>query len=129
MRLILIIAIIVSTGTCLLEPNHSLAQPRSYGVFRGRIVDTNGNIIRGASVTIEGTNYTRAVKPNPAGHFGIELPVGVYQITIKKAGFATYQLTNVDIRAGGYASHVFQLERPNRQSAIPCVRSLGLSDA
>ena len=129
MRLILIIAIIVSMGMCLLEPNHSLAQPRSYGVFRGRIVDANGNIIRGASVAIESANYTRAVKPNPAGHFGIELPVGVYKITVKKSGFATYQLTNVHISAGGYASHVFQLERPNRQSVIPSVRSLAVSDA
>jgi hypothetical protein len=118
MRLILFIAIIVSVGWSSLQANRSFAQTHPYGVFQGRIVDANGKIIRGASVTVESANFTRAVKPNPAGHFGIELPRGVYRITVKKSGFATYQLTNVEIRAGGYASHVFQLEPSNRQSAI-----------
>ena len=122
MRLLLLIGIATSLALGLVsKSNTSGAQP--YGVFRGRIVDAHDNIIRGASVSIEGPNYARAVKPNPAGHFGIELPVGVYKITVTKSGFATDQLINVDIRAGGYASYVFRLERLNQQSAI---RTLGL---
>jgi len=118
MRLILFIAIIVSVGWGSLQTDRSFAQTHPYGVFQGRIVDVNGKIIRGASVTVESANFTRSVRPNPAGHFGTELPPGVYRITVKKSGFATYQLTNVEIRAGGHASHVFQLEPSNRQSAI-----------
>jgi hypothetical protein len=118
MRLILLVAITIVVGLFSFQPVPAVGQSRvPYGVFRGRIVDTDGNIIRGASVNIEATNYHRAVKPTGDGHFGIELPVGVYKIVVKKSGFATSELTDVVVRAGGYASHVFRLERPNRQSS------------
>jgi hypothetical protein len=123
MRLILFITMIVSLGLFSAQPNLAIAQKLPYGVFQGRIIEANGNIIRGASVTVESPSYTRVVKPNPAGHFGIELPVGVYKIIVKKPGFATYQLTDFVIKAGGYASHVFRLEPSNRQSAIPTTHS------
>jgi hypothetical protein len=129
MRLLLSIAVTMSIGLCLLQTDSAVAQHKPYGVFVGRIVDANGNTIRGASVTVEGVDYTRAVKPNPAGYFGIELPVGVYTITVNRSGFAAYKLTNVNISAGGSVHYVFRLERPNRQSRIQSARSIAFGDA
>jgi hypothetical protein len=129
MRLIFLIAILLVLGLGLLQPNRSNAQRRPYGVFQGRIFDVDGNVVRGASVTIESASYTRAVKANGNGHFGIELPVGVYTITVNRSGFAAYRLTNVNISAGGDVHFRFQLERRNRQSANRPTRSFTGSDA
>jgi hypothetical protein len=129
MRLIVLITILSLLGLCLLQPNRSFTQQKPYGVFEGRIFDAEGNIVKGASVTLESANYTRAVKANSNGHFGVELPIGVYTITVNRSGFATYKLTNVNISAGGSVHHRFQLERPNRQSANRAAHSFTFSDA
>jgi hypothetical protein len=128
MRLIFLIAILL-VGLGLVQPNRSNAQRRPYGVFQGRIFDVDSNVVRGASVTIENASYTGAVKANGNGHFGIELPVGVYTITVNKTGFASYKLTNVNISAGSDVHFRFQLERPDRQSANRPTRSFTGSDA
>jgi hypothetical protein len=128
MRFILLIVISVLLGLCLLLTDPVVAQRKPFGVFVGRIIDPNGNPIRGASVTVESADYTRAVKPNPAGYFGIELPVGVYKITVSKDGFATQQMTNVHIWSGSSVHHVFRLERSSTQPSIYSVR-LSVGDA
>lgn len=109
MRLIVFIVVVTSIGL-VAEPTRSLAQPQPYGVFRGWVVDSKGKPIGESSVILESDSFTRAVKPNGSGHFGIELPVGLYTITVTKSGFEPYRLTNVQIRRGGYVSHVFRLK-------------------
>jgi hypothetical protein len=80
------------------------------GTFVGVIVNMKGKRIRGASVTVTGTSFTREVKPNRDGYFELDLPVGTYKITVKKSGFATYSLTELEIKSNGGYSHVFRLE-------------------
>ena len=118
MRLLLFLALIPVVGAS--APNgesygYSIVQ-NSSGTFRGVIVDIKGERIRGASVTVEGADLKREVKPNRAGYFEIDLPVGKYEITVKKSGFATYKLTNLEVRSGGEFSHVFRLESSRVQS-------------
>jgi len=83
------------------------------GTFDGVIVNVKGKRIRGASVTITGVGFPRNVKPTRDGYFELELPPGTYKITVKKPGFATYSLVELEIKSGGAYSHVFRLE-PSR---------------
>lgn len=81
-----------------------------------------GKRIRGASVAVQGADLSREVKPNREGYFEINLPVGVYEITVRKHGFATYKLTNLQIKDGGEQSHVFRFESSRVQSAVRRMR-------
>jgi hypothetical protein len=82
---------------------------RDHGSFIGVIVNAKGKRIRGASVTITGVGSPREVKPNRDGYFELELPPGTYKITVKKLGFVTYSLINIEIKSGTF-SHLFHLE-------------------
>ena len=87
----------------------SIAQTR-LGTFRGIVVDIKGDRVRGASVKVEGTDFTRDVEPNRKGYFEIDLPAGVYEVTVNKSGFATYRLTHLEVKGGDEQSHIFRLE-------------------
>jgi len=89
-----------------------------YGTFRGVIVDAKGKPIRGASVTISGPDPTHKVKPNRDGYFEIVLPVGKYEITVKKSGYAKYTLTDLEVGPNQELSHIFRLESSRVQSAV-----------
>ena len=91
---------------------------RDDGSISGVIVNVKGKPIRGASVTITGVGSPRDVKPNRDGHFELDLPPGTYKITVKKPGFLTYLLIELEIKSGGMFSHVFRLE-PTRASHAP----------
>src|SRR5712691_7132620 len=82
MRHLLFIAFVTISSLHGETSGFSIAQNRS-GTFRGVIVDTKGKRIRGASVTVEGTDLTEEVKLNRTGYFEIDLPVGMYEISVK----------------------------------------------
>ena len=88
--------------------DYSIAQ-RS-GTFRGVIVDIKGKRIRGAVVSVSAPDFKREIKPTRDGYFELTLPVGKYEITVKKCGYATYTLTNLEIGNDQELSHVFRLE-------------------
>jgi hypothetical protein len=120
MRLLLFLALVVGIGAASLhgEAYGSSVAQKSSGTFRGVIVDANGKRIRGASVTVEGPDLKREITPNREAYFEIDLPVGTYKITVKKAGYVPYQLTDLEVKSGGEFSHVFRLEPSRVQSAI-----------
>jgi len=89
-----------------------------YGTFRGVIVDVTGKRIRGAAVSISGTDFKRELKPTRDGYFEIDLPVGKYQITVEKSGYATYKLINLEVGRNQDLSNVFRLQKSDRQSAV-----------
>lgn len=120
MRLSLFLVSILLVG--VLSPHReshgsSVVQNRS-GTFRGVIVDIKGERIRGASVVVEG-DLKREVKPNRAGYFEIDLPDGMYEITVKKSGFVTYKLTDLKMKSRGEFSHVFRLTSSRVQCEHP----------
>src|SRR5829696_9000184 len=81
-----------------------------YGKFRGVIVDVKGKRIRGAVVSVTGSDFKREIKPTRDGYFEITLPVGKFEFTVKKSGYATYKLTNLEVGRNQELSHVFVLE-------------------
>jgi hypothetical protein len=68
----------------------------------------NGYAVR--RVTISGPDVTREVKANRNGYFEIVLPVGKYQTTVRKPGYAEYMLTDLEVGRNQELLHVFQLE-------------------
>jgi hypothetical protein len=92
------------------SPFRCSAIQSDHGTFTGVIVNVKGKRVRGTSVTITGVGLPRSVTPNRDGYFELQLPPGTYKITVKKTGFATYSLTELEIKSGGTYSHVFRLE-------------------
>ena len=88
--------------------DYSIAQ--SSGTFVGVIVDIKGKRIRGAVVSVSGPDFKREIKPTRDGYFELTLPVGEYEMTVKKSGYATYRLIELEIGHNQEKSHVFRLE-------------------
>ena len=88
--------------------------------LNGVVTDATMAVLPGVSIKAlhQDSGNTFEAVTDQRGAYRIPVRIGVYKITVKKSGFATYQLTNVEIKAGGHASHVFQLEPSNRQSEI-----------
>lgn len=80
------------------------------GIFRGVIVDVNGKRITGARVVVVGRDGEQEIKPNRHGYFEVTLREGAYEIQVSKKGFASYKLTNLEVKENTEWSHVFRLE-------------------
>ena len=82
----------------------ALAQSQSTtGTVQGTVVDQNGAVISGASVTVRNidTGFERSVTSNSDGFFTAPLlPLGRYRVTSKANGFADYTLENVEVTIG-----------------------------
>jgi hypothetical protein len=117
MRLILTLLLVLLLGLSSLA-HSSLTVQGGYGTFRGVIMDTKGKPIRGASVTVLGSDVTHPVKPNRWGYFEIVLPVGTYEITVKKSGFAAYSLKGLEVKRNEDSEHIFRLGSSRRTSAV-----------
>ena len=71
----------------------------------GRVTDTSGAVLPGATVTIvnEGTRDTRSVPTTEAGDYVFNLlPIGTYTIRVELSGFAA-QTTRLSVSAGDRA--------------------------
>src|ERR1700730_5881094 len=82
-----VIALIMSFGSINLH-----AQATASGVIEGTVIDKSQASVSGAQVVAKnkGTDLTRQTATNDAGGYRFELlPVGVYILTVSKAGFAT----------------------------------------
>jgi hypothetical protein len=77
------------------------------GAILGTVTDSSGGVIADAQVTVTSTatNQSRAVKTDSAGFFDEEgLPVGLYDVTIKKEGFRAYSVGGVKLDVGARVS-------------------------
>ncbi len=73
------------------------------GTIQGTIVDPNGAIINGASVTVKntGTGFERTVSTNSDGFFSAPLlPLGKYRVATTASGFSETILENVEVSVG-----------------------------
>ena len=73
------------------------------GTITGRLTDSTGAVIPGASVTIVNisTNFTQTTNTNESGIFRIPgLQPGPYRVTIEAEGFKTYLQDELDLRTG-----------------------------
>lgn len=82
----------------------ALAQSQATtGLIQGTIVDPNGAIVNGATVTVRNTEtgFERAVTSNSDGFFSAPLlPLGKYRVTTTAAGFSETILENVEVSVG-----------------------------
>ncbi|HEY0457991.1 MAG TPA: carboxypeptidase regulatory-like domain-containing protein [Pyrinomonadaceae bacterium] len=72
----------------------------SLGEIRGRVADSNGAVVSGASVEIknQATSETRTVQTNSDGEYTIsKLPVGAYTLTVTAQGFGASSARDVQI--------------------------------
>ena len=77
------------------------AMQRSTGVIVGRITDSSGGVLPGATVTVEnsGTHVARAVPSNETGDYRVDqLSSGNYSVTVELQGF-TRQTVPVNVQA------------------------------
>ena len=84
----------------------ALAQQAINGTIRGRISDPSGAAIGGADVTVANTatGFTRSITTGDDGYYVLpNLPLGTYNVTVKKSGFQTLTSTNVALAAGSEA--------------------------
>ncbi len=81
------------------------------GNMAGTVVDKSGALVPGASVTVVNvdTGFTRSLTANTHGEFlFVDLPPGIYNITVKAAGFAQANITRFPV----------QLNRTNSVSVV-----------
>jgi hypothetical protein len=89
----------------VLTPSVAAAQAVT-GTILGRVTDSSGAVIPGATVTLTntGTTQSRAVVTDAAGEYSApSLPTGKYTVTAEIQGFKTVTMSNVDL---GVDQHV-----------------------
>src|SRR5687768_15625474 len=73
------------------------------GTIQGTVVDPNGAVVSGASVTVKNveTGFERTVASNSDGFFTAPLlPLGRYRVTTDASGFSKSVLENVEVTVG-----------------------------
>ena len=73
------------------------------GTLQGNVVDPNGAVLSGASVTVRNVNtgFERTVTSNSDGFFTAPLlPLGTYRVTTVANGFSNSVLENVEVTIG-----------------------------
>ena len=91
-------------AVCLLQISSIAFGQAGGGTITGAISDQAGAVIPGAM--IEATNIETGVtypaQSTTTGNYSIgQLPVGIYEITVKVQGFKTYSHTNLAVQAAG----------------------------
>src|ERR1700693_4128245 len=73
----------------------TIAVPRvvaqtTISILEGKITDSTGGVLPGASVEVEGATVTRNIVTDPYGLYrAVALPAGTYTVTVNKTGFKT----------------------------------------
>ena len=91
------------------------------GTIRGRIVDPSGAAIPEAAVTVtnRSTGFSRSGSTTSDGYYVFpNLPLGVYDVTIQKTGFASVKHPGVVLEAGKEAVIDAQLKVGQVETAI-----------
>jgi hypothetical protein len=85
-----------------------LAQTADTATIRGQVLDQNGAAIVGAQVSITNqiTGFHREVRTADAGYYNLAgLPLtGRYKLSLASQGFATKEISDVELRAGEAAT-------------------------
>src|SRR5262245_11503823 len=82
------------------------------GSISGRVVNQRDEVVPGATVMVEGAALaiSRTTTSNEDGYFTVpNLPVGVYVVTVRVAGFADFKQENIKLDVGGAFNITAQL--------------------
>jgi hypothetical protein len=89
------------------------AAAQQRGSISGRVVDTGGLVLPGATlvVTEQGTGFSRTVVTAETGAYSVpNLDPGVYTIAIEMPGFASVRQTDVTLTAGSSITLEFRMQ-------------------
>lgn len=90
--------------TCVLLLISPAAQAASSGPSAGRVegvvADQNDARVVNASVKVEGRRIRRELRTDEEGRFHVELPAGVYRVTVYSPGFGLFRQKGVRVQAG-----------------------------
>src|SRR5215470_9581859 len=73
------------------------------GKLTGSLTDSTGAIVPDAEISIvhRGTGLTRSVRTDAAGDYAFPaLPIGIYDVSASRTGFATLKSTGVTVAVG-----------------------------
>jgi Carboxypeptidase regulatory-like domain len=82
------------------------------GLFTGTVTDSSGAVVPQAEVDVtnQGTSQLRTATTDNTGSYIVpQLPPGIYDVSIKKQGFATENQANVQLQVNQSATLNFQL--------------------
>jgi hypothetical protein len=81
--------------------------------IRGRIIDPNGAVVNGATVTVSdaGKGVSRAAVTDGQGEYRfLALPPGTYQMRVEAAGFSSQVKNAIEVTVGQTANQDFSLQ-------------------
>jgi HAMP domain-containing protein len=70
------------------------------GTIIGTVLDKNEARVAGATIEIENVELSRVVRSNDEGSFEVELPAGLYRMTVEMDGFKKFVLSPLRVKAG-----------------------------
>lgn len=101
--LILMKAIATIFILCVLLQSIPTAQAkfskRQTGRVEGVVTDKFGAHVTKASIKIEGKRVVKEIVSDEEGRFQIDLPAGLYRITVDSPGFESFKSNNVKVLA------------------------------
>jgi Carboxypeptidase regulatory-like domain/TonB dependent receptor len=109
--LLVTVASIYSAVSLLAAPT-AHAQASTFSSVTGTVVDAQGGVVSGASVTIvnTGTSLTREATTGNNGYFTISpLPPGRYKLTVKRDGFQIREINDVVLNVNDQPAFHIQL--------------------
>src|SRR5437764_5878206 len=92
---------LMALKACLLLVVAGMAAAQTYtATVRGVVTDASGAVVAGAAVTLHNIEQNRSwtYATNPNGEYVlVQVPPGSYSLTVKAAGFKTYQRTGLTL--------------------------------
>ena len=91
------------------------------GSIQGKVLDSNGAAVSGATVTIEGPGLVRPLQATTSGdgsYFFGKVPVGIYTATVTQSGFKSSKTEAVRVQLGSEARVDFDLEVGNVSETV-----------
>lgn len=105
----------------VLSPTAAVAQDFTTGSVSGTVVNTGGQPVAGAAVTITQNgraSQTRTVTTDASGRFrASQIPVGSYTVTISASGYQAYTDAEVTVSLGSSGDYTFTIGSASGSSA------------
>jgi hypothetical protein len=96
------------------------------GNLDGVATDASGAVLQGATLTLSSpsTGLTRAAVSSAKGDFlFVDLPVGIYTLTISDPGFQTKKIDNIEVAVSKTTDITVQLGVAQQQSTVEVAAS------
>ena len=100
-------------------PGVALSQETTSGSIAGQVLDAQGQVVPGATVTITSEQGTRSFVSDTEGRFFVPfLTPGVYAIRVELSGFAPVEQKNILIRLGQRTTLIRSMPTAAAEAAI-----------